>query len=245
MDNALYVGLSRQMVLRRQMDIVANNIANIDTNGFKVETLITKEQPGAPAFTLGGPKPVKFVGEDGVARDFGQGALRRTDAPLDLAVEGQGFFKVNTKGGERYTRDGRLRTDDTGRVTTQAGDTVADDGGGEIVIDPQKGQVTIAADGTVSQGAERVGKVGVFQFANLSVLEKRGDNLYQNTSNQQPTAADDAKVRQGMLEGSNVNSILEITRMIEVSRAYEQTSQMMSAQSDLSRSSISRLGRLQ
>ena len=97
----------------------------------------------------------------------------------------------------------------------------------------------------MSQGAERVGKVGVFQFANPGVLEKRGDNLYQNTSNQQPTPAEDAKVRQGMLEGSNVNSILEITRMIEVNRAYEQTNQMMSAQSDLSRSSISRLGRLQ
>ncbi|WP_309606723.1 flagellar basal-body rod protein FlgF [Phenylobacterium sp.] len=245
MDNALYVGLSRQMVLRRQMDIVANNVANADTNGFKVESLITKEQPGAPAFTLGGPRPVKFVGEDGVARDFGQGALRRTDAPLDLAVEGQGFFKVNTKDGERFTRDGRFRTDDTGRLTTQAGDTVADDGGGEIVIDPQKGQVTVAPDGTLSQGAERVGKVGVFQFANLSVLEKRGGNLYQNTSNQQATPAESAKVRQGMLEGSNVNSILEITRMIEVSRAYESTSQMMSAQADLSRSSISRLGRVQ
>ncbi|MGH6911744.1 MAG: flagellar basal body protein, partial [Phenylobacterium sp.] len=79
MDNALYVGLSRQMVLRREMDIVANNIANADTSGFKVESLMTKEQPGPPAFTLQGPKPVKFVSANGVARDFGQGGLHRTD----------------------------------------------------------------------------------------------------------------------------------------------------------------------
>jgi flagellar basal-body rod protein FlgF len=245
MDNALYVGLSRQMVLRREMDIVANNIANADTSGFKVESLMTKEQPGPPAFTLQGPKPVKFVAADGVARDFGQGGLRRTDAPLDLAIEGQGFFKVTTKDGDRYTRDGRFRTDDLGRLTTQAGQTVADEGGGEITLDLQKGQITIAPDGTVSQGSERVGKVGVFKFDTLSVLEKKGDNLLANTSNSQPAPAIDAKVRQGMLEESNVKPILEITRMIEVSRAYEQVTRMMDSQAELTRSTITRMGRLQ
>src|SRR5450432_108958 len=114
MDNALYVGLSNQMVLKREMDIVANNIANADTTGFKFESLMTKETPAAPALTFGGPKPIKFVSADGVARDFSQGGMRRTDAPLDLAIEGQGFFKVTTKAGDRYTRDGHFRTDDTG-----------------------------------------------------------------------------------------------------------------------------------
>jgi flagellar basal-body rod protein FlgF len=244
MDNALYVGLSRQMVLRREMDIVANNIANADTNGFKVESLLTTETPGPPAFTLEGPKPVKFVAANGVARDFGQGALRRTDAPLDMAIDGKGFFKVTTRNGDRFTRDGHFRVDDQGRLVTQSGDSVADDGGGEITIDPQKGgEITVAEDGTVSQGTERVAKVGVYQFANMGALDKAGDNLYANASNQQPTAAADAKVRQGMLEGSNVNPILEITRMIEVSRSYEQTAQMMSSEQDLSRNSIARLGR--
>jgi flagellar basal-body rod protein FlgF len=245
MDNALYVGLSRQMVLRREMDIVANNIANADTTGFKVESLMTKEQPGPPAFTLQGPRPVKFVAAAGVARDFGQGALHRTDAPLDLAIEGQGFFKITTKDGDRYTRDGRFRTDDTGRLTTQAGQLVLDEGGGEIALDLQKGQITIATDGTVSQGAERVGKVGVYKFDTLSVLEKTGDNLLQNTSNSQPAPATGAKVRQGMLETSNVQPIVEITRMIEVSRAYEQVTRMMDSQAELTRTTITRMGRLQ
>jgi len=246
MDNALYVGLSRQMVLKREMDIVANNIANADTTGFKFESLMTKEVPGPPAFTLQGPRPIKFVGADGVARDFGQGGLRRTDTPLDLAIEGQGFFKVTTNAGERYTRDGRFRTDDTGRVTDQKGDPLADEGGGEITIDPTKpGEISISPDGVVSQGTERIGKIGVFNFPSLGALEKTGDNLYQNASNQQATPATDAKIRQGMLESSNVNPILQITKMIEVSRAYEQVTQMMSSEADLSRNSVARLGRLQ
>jgi len=245
MDTTLYVGLSRQMVLRREMDIVANNIANSDTTGFKVESLMQRTDPKSPGFGLGGPSPVKFVTADGVARDFGQGALRRTDAPLDVAIEGQGFFKVTAQDGERFTRDGRLRTDEIGRLVTQGGAPVLDDGGGEITLDPEKGQVSIAADGTVSQGDERVGKVGVFTFESLSVLEKTGDNLFQNTSNLQAQPAAEARVRQGMLEGSNVQSILEITRMIEVSRAYEQTTRMMDSDSDLARRTVERMGRVQ
>jgi flagellar basal-body rod protein FlgF len=245
MDNALYIGLSRQIALRREMDIVANNIANADTSGFKVESLMLKTDPEAPAFTAGGPRPVKFVATDGVARDFSAGALHRTDAPLDLAIEGQGFFKVTTAAGDRFTRDGRFRMDTEGKLVTQGGDPVADDGGGVITIDPEKGPVSISADGVVSQGTARAGKIGVYTFANLSVLEKTGDNLLKNSSNEQPTPAVRVKLRQGMLEGSNVQPVVEITRMIEVSRAYEQIAKMMDAQADLSRSSVERLGKIQ
>ncbi|THD62247.1 flagellar hook-basal body complex protein [Phenylobacterium sp.] len=245
MDNSLYVGLSNQMVLKRQLDIVANNIANADTNGFKVESLITSMKPGAPAFTQGGPRPVKFVGEDGVARDFSQGGMRNTAATYDLAIEGQGFFKVTTASGQdRYTRDGHFRTDDQGHITTQSGETVADDGGGSVTIDPQlAGEVTISPDGIVSQGNLIVGKIGVYKFDNLSALEKVGDNEYQNASNQQATVTTDAKLHQGMLEGSNVNQIVQITKLIAVNRAYEQVTQMMSSQTDLSRTSVGRLGK--
>jgi flagellar basal-body rod protein FlgF len=243
MDNSLYVGLSKQIVLQRQLDIIANNIANSDTAGFKVEALAVTEDPQAPAFTLGGPAPVKFVMPNGVIRNFGQGALRKTDSQFDVAIDGQGFFKIQTPVGERYTRDGRFRMDEAGRLVTQGGSPVLDDGGGEINLSPEKGQLTISPDGTLSQGTQRIGKLGVVTFSNLSTLEKVGDNLMQNTSNQQGVAAPDAKLRQGMLEGSNVNPILEVTRMIEVSRAYEQMAKMMDSQATLSTQAVQQLGK--
>ena len=244
MDNALYVGLSRQMVLQREMDIIANNLANVDTTGFKVESLLEKTDPRAPAMTLGGPRPVKFVAPDGVARDFGQGAMHATGAPLDLAIDGKGFFQVRTAQGDRFTRDGRFKTDETGRLVTEQGAAVLDESGGEIVLDAEKGPVSIGADGTITQQRDRVGKVGVVEFASLAVLEKAGDNLYRNVSQLAPQPAAKARVRQGMLEGSNVNSVLEITRMIEVSRAYESTARMMDSEADLSRRAVERMGRV-
>lgn len=245
MDNTLYVGLSRQINLRRELDIVANNLANVDTAGFKFESLMEKTNPAYPARTAGAPGPVKFVLGDGVGRDFTQGGLRQTGAPFDLAIEGNAFFTVSTAGGDRYTRDGRFRLDDQGKLTTQDGNPVQGDGGGDITIDPEKGPVLIAADGTVSQGDERVGKIGVVRFDNRGMLEKSGDNLFRNTANTPPVAAPDAQVRQGMLESSNVKSIVEVTKLIEISRAYERTAKMMDSSAELSRQSIGRLGRVQ
>jgi len=245
MDNALYVGLSRQMTLRRELDIVANNIANANTTGFKVEQLMVRTEPAKPARTVGGSYPVKFVLDDGVARDFGQGALNQTGGDFDLALEGQGFFKVSTAGGERYTRDGRFTMSPEGKLVTQNGAPVLDDGGGEILIDPLKGAVTIARDGSVSQGAERVGKIGVVRMADLASLRKDGDNLYRNVSNDTPQPATDAIVHQGMLEASNVQSIQQITKLIEVNRAYESVAKMMDQTTELSRSAVERMGKVQ
>ena len=243
MDNAIYVGLSRQMMLRRELDVIANNIANADTSGFKVEDTLTKTEAKAAPRTPQSDA-IKFVIDDGVARDFGQGGLNQTSSPLDLAIEGQGFFTVNTPAGPRYTRDGRFTLDSTGRLTTQAGAPVAGAGGGEIVVDPLLGQVKIAKDGTVSQGINIVGKVEVSRFDDLGSLRKDGDNLFRNVSNQTAQAAPDARVHQGMLESSNVKTIEQVTRLIEVNRAYDSISKMMADTSDLSRRSIERIGKL-
>jgi flagellar basal-body rod protein FlgF len=245
MDNALYVGLSRQMTLRRELDIVANNIANANTTGFKVEELMVRTEPAKPARTAGGSYPVKFVLDDGVARDFGQGALTQTGGDFDLALEGQGFFKVSAGGGERYTRDGRFTMNPEGKLVTQNGQSVLDEGGGEILLDPLKGPVTIARDGTVSQGAELLGKIAVVRPTDLASFRKDGDNLYRNTTNDTPQAAPDAAIHQGMLEASNVQSITQITKLIEVSRAYESVAKMMDQTSELSRSAVERMGKVQ
>lgn len=243
MDNTLYVSLSRQMTLRREMDIIANNIANVDTTGFKVENLMVRVESAGPATMKDGPNPVKFVLDDGVARDFTQGSFRSTGGAFDLAIEGKGFFQVETASGERYTRDGRFTLSPDGRLTTQEGDPVMGEGG-EIIVDPARGQVAIARDGTISQGDERIGKVAVFLFDDRSVLDKDRGNLYRNTSNAQPVADTASRLHQGMLEGSNVNPILQITRMIEVSRAYESVVKTMENTADLSRRAVERLGRV-
>src|SRR5947207_13048699 len=171
MDIAMYVGLSRQMTLRRELDIAANNVANADTAGFKLEELMTRADPAARARSAGVAGPVNFVVDDGIARDFRQGPLRQTGGPLDLAIDGQGFFKISTAAGERYTRDGRFKLDSAGKLITQAGDAVQGDGG-DIVIDPIKGGVTISESGIVSQAGQRVAQVDVVRFDSLAALEK-------------------------------------------------------------------------
>ncbi|MDQ0462367.1 flagellar basal-body rod protein FlgF [Caulobacter ginsengisoli] len=243
MDNAMYVVLSRQMTLRRELDVVANNLANADTTGFKVEALQVRTDTQAPARMADGPKTLKFVLDDEVVRDFTQGSMQQTGGTFDLGIDGRGFFKIQTADGERYTRDGRFTLSPEGKLTTQDGDPVMGDGG-EIVLDPAQGPVNIAPDGSISQGPQRVGKVAVVDFSDLSVLRKDGDNLFRNVSNLQPTTATAAQVRQGMLEGSNVNSILQVTRLIEISRSYESMAKSIDNTSDLSRRAVERLGRV-
>ena len=116
MDNTLYVGLSKQMILNRELDVAANNLANVDTAGFKVESVITGDDPVMPAHAPPGSTPVQFALDQGVARDFTQGSMQQTGAPLDMAIEGKGFFQVQTQAGVRYTRDGRFGTDAQGQL---------------------------------------------------------------------------------------------------------------------------------
>ncbi|HYD27881.1 flagellar basal-body rod protein FlgF [Brevundimonas sp.] len=243
MENAAYVGLSRQMTLRRELDIVANNIANADTTGFKVEQLLLGEEVGERARNAFVRPGVSFVMDNGVGRDFGQGALEQTSRALDFAIEGEGaFFALKDGAGDAYTRDGAFTLDPEGRLTTQGGAAVQGDGG-DIILDPALGQVAVAADGTISQNGQPVGRLSVVRFDTLAVLEKGGDGLYRNASNAAPVAANDVQVRQSMLEGSNVNPILEITNLIEIQRAYESVTRMIENTNDLSRRAVERLGR--
>jgi len=242
-ENAAYVGLSRQMTLRRELDIVANNIANADTTGFKVEQLLLGAEIGERARNAFIRPGVSFVLDNGIGRDYGQGALEQTGRNLDFAIEGEGaFFKLNDGAGEAYTRDGAFTLDPEGRLTTEGGAAVQGDGG-EIILDRALGEPAVAADGTISQNGRSVGRLSIVRFDTLAALEKGGDGLYRNASNATAVEATDARVRQGMLEGSNVNPILEITNLIEIQRAYESVTRMIENTNDLSRRAVERLGR--
>ena len=207
MDNVLYVGLSRQMVLQHEIEVIANNVANVDTTGFKVEALMVQTDPEkVKSGGAGSPlnNSVNFPLDAGVVRDFSQGELKRTGGDFDVGIQGDG---------------------------------------GDITLDPKKGPPSISADGTVSQQGQQVGKIALVNFDSLSALTKQGAGMFSNDTNLQPTAAT-GKIRQGVLEQSNVQPILQITRLIQVSRAYENVSQMMDQNGQLSTNAIDRLGKL-
>lgn len=241
MDNAIYVGLSRQITLQRALDIAANNLANTDTTGYKFEELMTSADPVTPASSAVGSTPVTFVTANGVARDYTQGPLSQTGEPLDVAIDGKGFFQISTAAGPRYTRDGRFMLDPTGKLVTQDGDAVQGDGG-DITLDPKKGPVSISPTGVISQGGAKIGQLSLVNFDDLSVLSKDGNNLFENTSNATPQPATGTLIKQGMLEGSNVQPITQITRLIEINRAYAAASDMITSTSDLSKTAVERLG---
>lgn len=243
MDNPIYVALSKQMILRRQMDIVANNLANADTAGFKVENLIVKTDTKPMPDPTGGPDIINYAIDTALGRNFGQGALAQTGASMDMALEGDGFFKVMTPKGERYTRDGRFSLDTQGRLVNRSGLPVQGDGG-EIVVDTKKGPISVARDGSVSQGTDKLGKIAVVSFTDNAALSKEGDSLYSNSTNLAPQSAPDVAVHQGMIESSNVQPILQITDMIEVNRAYERMSKLIDQTAELDRKAIERLGRI-
>lgn len=243
MENAAYIGLSRQMTLRRELDIAANNIANMDTTGFKVEQLLVGTEVGNRARNDFIRPGASFVLDNGVGRDFSQGSLQQTGRDLDFAVDGEGvFFRVQDGAGEAYTRDGAFTISPEGELMTKAGQPVLGEGG-PIVIDPAQGPITVAEDGNISQNGIAIGQMGLARFDTLSVLSKDGDGLYRNRSNATPLDAAGVQVRQGMLEGSNVNPLVEITQLIEINRAYERATKMIENVTDLSRRSVERLGR--
>ncbi len=248
MDNANYVALSRQITLQRELDISANNLANMNTTGFKFEELLVNSQYGAPTYDDPIRNPANFAYDNGVGRNFTQGTLTQTGSPLDLALDGDGaFFEVQTANGTAYTRDGAFTLDAQGTLMDQNGHQVMGDGGA-IVLDPKKGQPVISEDGIITQDyqgqSERVGKLAIVRVSSLSDLQKQGDGTYTLTSNASVAPAADARVRQGFIEASNVNPMVEITNLVKINRAYSQLANMIDQNAQLSKSAVERLGRV-
>lgn len=248
MDNTSYIALSRQITLQRELDISANNLANMNTTGYKFEELLVSATPGAPAYDSPIRTPANFAYDNGVGRDFSQGTLNQTGAPLDLAINGEGaFFEVATASGNVYTRDGAFTLDASGTIVDQNGDALQGDGG-PIVLDPKYGEPVISKDGIVSQTvngqAQRVGKINLMRIANMSDLKKNGDGTYSLTSNAQPVPATDAQIEQGFVEASNVNPMKEVTHLIQINRAYQNLANIIEQNASLSQSAIQRLGKV-
>ena len=215
MDNTGYIALTRQSGLAREMQVVANNIANAATTGFRAEGVIFSEyvQPVERGASLS-------MGQGNVRiTSFEQGALTQTGGPFDLAIEGDGFFLIETADGERLTRAGRFTPNAEGELVNMDGRRVLDAGGAPVFVPQGAGQVAIGSDGTISVDGNPVGQVGLVVPADPLRVTREGGTLFRAEGGTLP--AEGGRVLQGFLEQSNVNPIVQIGRMIEVQRAYE------------------------
>ncbi|MGB0720271.1 MAG: flagellar basal-body rod protein FlgF [Bdellovibrionales bacterium] len=238
MENSLYLGLSRQMVLRTDMNIVANNVANVDTNGYRGQNLIFEEYISKPR---GYDDPLSFVANRGQYQVSDAGPLKATENPLDVALVGPGFMGVVGPDGEiAYTRDGSFQIDANGTLITQAGHAVASAGGGQITIPQGSTEVRIDEKGNVSNQDGQLGQIMIAEFDNVQDLEQFGDNLY-GIGNGTAIEASNTRAKQGYLEGSNVKSVLEMSRMIKISREYQSLQNMMNSENERLREAIRKL----
>jgi flagellar basal-body rod protein FlgF len=246
MENASLVGLSRQVALSRELDVIANNIANINTTGFKADGSLFEEYLSSSARAPQGGGRVSFVRDRGVWHDMGQGPIERTGNPLDVAIQGQGYLAVQTARGERYTRNGALQINATGQLVTNEGDAVLGDGGA-ITFQPNDRNITIGADGTISvrEGTNQTssvrGKLRLVDFVNPQSLQKDGSSTFNPVNGATPQPAANASIVQGSVEKSNVRAVVEMSRMIELTRAYTQIATMLQQQDSQSQQAIDKL----
>lgn len=243
MENAQLIGLSRQIALQRQMDVVANNIANLNTTGFKSEQLLFEEfvMPVARDRDFAFPdQKLSYTQDWGTVHDLSAGAVVQTGNPLDLALQGHGFLAVETAQGERWSKAGSLAIDGSGTLVDLNGNPVLGDGG-PIQFAASETDVMIGEDGTISSSAGLKGRLRIVEFADPQQVARDGNNLW---SGGEPVAATATRIMQGAIEKSNVSGIAEMSEMIRVQRAYESIASLLSKQDEQRRSAIQKLGNL-
>jgi flagellar basal-body rod protein FlgF len=241
MENALLIGLSRQTALGRELDVIANNMANVTTNGFKARNARFREylMPVAKAETFPRPdQPLSYVIDSGTPLDLSGGSVEATGNPLNAAIRGEAFFAVQTAAGERYTRNGAFEIDGQGRLVTSDGHPVLGQSG-PITIGPEESGIGIAPDGAVLTSQGERGRIRLVRFDNPQNLNNIGANLFASAEPAQ--AAANARVEPGAIERSNVKPILEMSRLIDVNRSYTSVASMIARMDELRRSAVTRL----
>jgi flagellar basal-body rod protein FlgF len=253
MENALLIGLSRQIALHREMDVVANNIANVNTTGFKADAAIFEEYLAPIAnhgHFPGRDRRLSYVHDRATWHDFKQGPTKPTGNALDVAIEGDAFLVVQTPRGERYTRNGALQINATGQLVTVEGYQVQSDGG-PIVFQNTDSDIAIADDGTIrvrengdSRSDALRGKLRLVRFDQVGRLQKDGSSLFTAPAGAEPLvpeASNRVRVIQGALEQSNVRGVVEMSRMIELTRQYQAIANVLQSHGDMRRNSIGKL----
>ena len=237
------VSLSLATVLEKSLNMTSHNLANASTAGYKTVNPVFKSTAGGQA---NGAETVHFVQSTGTYLDTTQGSVFRTDNPLDIAVSGDGWLAFETDGGApAYGRFGQLVLNADGQMVTAAGRPILDVNGGPITLPAEVGtNVTIAADGSVTDEQNNIlGQIGVFQVPKAETLAPIGRGLYAAEDGEALAPAEEARVLQGYLEASNVEPVLEMTRLIDIQRAYEGSIKLMTEEDELTKQVIQRLGR--
>lgn len=244
MENTSYIALSREAALVRQMEVVANNMANANTPAFKAEQMMFTTygvQTKATSTPFG--RNLSFVQDVGVMRDTQEGPLTQTGDPLDLAIHDKGYFVVDTPAGQRYTRAGHFHLDETGMMVTSSGYPILQSNGNPFIFAPNETDISVAGDGTVSTENGTIGQIQIVKFANEQSLRAAGDGTYQTTST--PTTVTTPSIVQGMLEQSNVQPVSEMTSMLNILRSYEGVMNMIQSEHDRQLKAIDALSEAQ
>jgi flagellar basal-body rod protein FlgF len=245
MENPTYLAINHQAALQRQMEVIANNLANASTSGFKSERILFAEmlngRASNPGLTEG--SRVAFVEEIGMLRDTRDGQLVSTNNQMDLAISGPGYFAVETPGGVRYTRDGRFRLASDGRIVSQDGFALLDQQGRPMSVRPGESRFEVQRNGRASGESGEIGRIQIATFENDQTLRPQGGGLYASDTDPQQADAR-SEIQQGMVEGSNVQTVVEMTNMIEVLRRYQSAQKIIDNENDRERKAIERLGRV-
>lgn len=238
MPSNMYVGLSAQLSLQRRLETIANNVANASTVGFRAE-----EVKFESLLSQAGPEPVAFVSAGTPYLSRRAGEVTRTDNLLDVAIEGAAWMSIQTPAGQVFTRDGRMRMIETGDLQTLNGYPILDAGGAPVVLDPAAGPPQIARDGMITQDGRQIGAIGLFQIdegARLTRFENSG--VIPNRPAQPALDFARTGVLQGYVERANVNPVMEMSRLIMVSRAFDAVTAALSETDSSLQDSIRTLG---
>jgi len=237
MDNAGYISLTRQSGLLKEMQTVANNIANISTTGYQREGVVFSEfieRGGATGDSM------SFADAHGRLTDRSQGMLANTGGAFDFAIEGPGYFLLATPNGERLTRAGSFTPDNQSELVSNDGYKVLDIGGAPIFIPPNAKSIAVASDGTISADGAPLTQIGVVVPDDPNKMIRTSGVMFRPEGSYQPI--DKPVISQGFIEQSNVDPVLEMTRMIEVQRTYELSQKFIEREDERIRSVVRVLG---
>lgn len=242
MDSPGYIVLSRMTAQLRAQAVTANNLANADTPGFRLSRPVFAEHETQQRFTqrIPGGRAVDYAWDRATWRDNMPGAITRTGNPLDVAIQGEGYFAVETIRGERYTRSGRFTIGADGRLTDQQGHAVLNDAGRPIAIAPNDTRIEVRGDGSIISENGPLGRLRVVRFDNDQTLRAEGERLF-DAAGQQPQPIARPAVMQGAVEGSNVRPVIEITRMMAEVREFQMATQFADREGERLSTAIDRI----